>query len=222
MNTVSEGNNRNYRLWSSVTMGRQRHQSDLFRRQQRHRPSGSAWAPRRHRSHDLLGRAVAAGPVRHDQGRRDHLADTVIPLLYQTLILLKDGSVLDILPSDAAPTGVTLTGGTVQENATAGTVVGTLGAVDPDSGDIHNFALTGGATNLFELAGNQICVKAGAALDFEAQSSQALTVKVTDQDGLSATQTVTIGVTNVMETGTAGNDVLTGGAGCDRLTGGEQ
>ncbi len=153
-------------------------------------------------------------------GATVHLADTVIPPLYQTLILLKNGSVLDILPSNAAPTGVTLSGGTVEENATAGTVVGTLGAVDPDSGDTHSFALTGGATDLFELAGNKIRVKAGASIDFETQSSHALTVKVTDQDGLSATQTVTIGVTNVVETGTTGNDVLAGGAGGDRLTGG--
>ena len=224
VNTVSEANNRNYRFWStSITM-----------------EGGSSINPTYYggnsdTAHVWLGVDAEATidnltfsdallpQVLFDMtkgGATVHLADTVIPLLYQTLILLKDGSVLDILPSDAAPTGVTLTGGTVQENATAGTVVGTLGAVDPDSGDIHSFALTGGATNLFELAGNQICVKAGAALDFETQSSQALTVKVTDQDGLSATQTVTIGVTNVVETGTAGNDVLTGGAGCDRLTGG--
>ena len=68
-------------------------------------------------------------------GATVHLADTVIPLLYQPLILLKNGSLLDILPSNAAPTGVTLAGGTVEENAIVGTVVGTLGAVDPDTGD---------------------------------------------------------------------------------------
>ena len=66
---------------------------------------------------------------------------------------------------------MTLAGGTVEENAVAGTVVGTLGAVDPDAGDSHSFALTGGATNLFETVGKQIRVKAGAALDFETQQS---------------------------------------------------
>ena len=59
-----------------------------------------------------------------------------------------------------------------------------------------------------------------ASIDFESQSSHALTVKVTDQDGLSTTTTVTIGVANVVETGTTGHDVLAGGAGGDRLTGG--
>jgi serralysin len=224
VNTVADGNNRNYRFWStSITT-----------------EGGSSLNPTYYggntdTAHVWLGVGAEATidnltfsdallpQVLFDMtkgGATVHLADTAIPELYQALILLKDGSVLDILPSNAAPTGVTLTGGTVEENASAGTVVGTFGAVDPDSGDTHSFALTGGAINLFDIVGNQIRVKAGAALDFETQSSHALAVKLTDQDGLSATKTVTIGVTNVVETGTAGNDVLSGGAGGDRLTGG--
>jgi serralysin len=224
VNTVADGNNRNYRFWSSsITM-----------------EGGSSLNPtyfggNTDTAHVWLGADAEAlienltfsdallPQVLFDMtkgGATVHLADTVIPLLYQALILLSDGSLLDILPSNAAPTGVTLTGGTVEENAPAGTVVGTLGALDPDSGDTHSFAVTPGAATLFEIVGNQIRVKAGAAVDFETQSSHALTVKVTDQDGLSATQTVTIGVTNVVETGTVGNDTLTGGAGGDRLSGG--
>ncbi len=224
VNAVSEGNNRNYRLWStSITMEGCSSINPTY------------YGGNTDTAHVWLG--VDAEAVIKDfdfsdallpqvlfdmtkGGATVHLGDTVIPLLYQTLILLKYGSVLDVLPDNAAPTGVTLTGGTVEENAVAGTVVGTLGALDPDAGDTHSFALTGGATNLFELVGSEICVKAGASIDFETQSSHALTVQVTDQDGLSATQTVTINVTNVVETGTAGNDVLTGGAGGDRLTGG--
>ena len=224
VNTVADGNNRNYRFWStSITM-----------------EGGSSLNPTYYggntdTAHVWLGVGAEATidsltfidallpQALFDMtkgGATVHLADTDIPLLYQALILLGDGSLLDILPSNAAPTGVTLTGGTVEENASAGTVVGTLGALDADSGDTHSFALTGGATQLFELVGSQIRVKDGASLDFESQTSHALTVKVTDQDGLSATQTVTIGITNVVETGTAGNDALTGGTGGDRLAGG--
>jgi Ca2+-binding RTX toxin-like protein len=224
VNTVSEANNRNYRLWSdSIAMA-----------------GGSSLNPTYYggntdTAHVWLGvdaEATIDGFAFSDAllpqvlfdmtkgGATVHLADTAIPLLYQALVLLKSGSLLDILPSNAAPTGVTLAGGAVEENAAAGTVVGTLGALDPDAGDSHSFALIGGATDLFEIAGNQIRVKAGAAIDFEAQPSHALTVKVTDRDGLSATQTVTISVTNVAETGTAGADSLGGGAGGDRLSGG--
>jgi len=224
VNTVSEANNRNYRLWStSITMEGSSSINPTY------------YGGNTDTAHVWLGVDAEATiddftfsdallpQVLFDMtkgGATVHLADTAIPLIYQALVLLKYGSVLDILPSDAAPTGVTLSGGTVEENAAAGTVVGTLGALDPDAGDSHSFALTGGATNLFEIVGNQIRVKSGASIDFETQSSHALTVQVTDQDGLSATQTVTISVTNVVETGTAGNDVLAGGAGGDRLSGG--
>ena len=155
VNTVAEGNNRNYRFWStSITM-----------------EGGSSINPTYYggntdTAHVWLGldaEATIEGLTFSDAllpqvlfdmskgGATLHLADTVIPPLYQTLILLNNGSVLDILPSNAAPTGVTLSGGAVEENAVAGTVVGTLGALDPDSGDTHSFALTGGATNLFEI-----------------------------------------------------------------------
>jgi serralysin len=224
VNTASDGNNRNYRFWStSITM-----EGGISLNPTKYGGNGDT-------AHVWLGvdaEAVIENLIFADAllpqvlfdmtkgGATVHLAGTDIPLLYQTLILLKNGSVLDILPSGAAPTGVTLAGGTVEENAVAGTVVGTLGALDPDSGDTHSFALTGGATSLFEIVGSQIRVKAGAAVDFEAQPSHALTVQVTDQDGLSASHAVTIGVTDVVETGTAGNNVLAGGAGGDRLTGG--
>lgn len=224
VNTVSNSNNRNYRFWSdSITM-----------------EGGSSLNPSKYGGNsdtahvwfdngaEVLIRDFAFSDALLPQvlfdmskgGATLHLGDTAIPALYQALVLLRNGSVLDILPSDAAPTGVTLSGGTVQENAAAGTVVGTLGATDPDSGDTHSFALTGGATALFEVVGCEIRVKAGASIDFEAAPSQALTVQVTDQDGLCASQTVTIGVTNVVETGTTGNDVMAGGAGGDRLAGG--
>jgi Ca2+-binding RTX toxin-like protein len=146
-----------------------------------------------------------------------HLIDTIVPTLYQPLMLLNYGSVIE---SNAAPTGVTLSGGAVEENAAAGTWVATQSAIDPNAGDSHNFALIGGATSLFEIVGSDIRVKAGAVLDFEAQNSYGLTIQVTDQGGLSSTQAVTISLVDVVETGTAGNDVITGGAGGDRLAGG--
>ena len=40
-----------------------------------------------------------------------------------------------------APTDLTVAGGSVQENAAAGTVVATLGAVDPDAGESFTYAL---------------------------------------------------------------------------------
>ncbi|HEV8391772.1 MAG TPA: cadherin domain-containing protein [Dongiaceae bacterium] len=146
-----------------------------------------------------------------------HLSNTEIPLLYQALVLVRGGSVI---LTNEAPTGLVMAGGTVEENAAAGTWVASLAATDPDSGDSHSFALVGGATNLFEIVGGDIRVKSGAVLDFESQPSYSLTVQVTDQGGLSCSQGVTINLVDVVETGTAGNDVIAGGAGGDLLSGG--
>jgi Ca2+-binding RTX toxin-like protein len=221
---VSDGNNRNYRFWSdSITL------EDSVSLDPVHHGGNASTI------HVWLGEnadVVIDGLTFSDAllpqilfdlsqgGATLHLSDTVIPLLYQALILLSNSSILDLVDSNAAPTGLVLTGGTIEENAAAETWVGALSAVDPDAGDSHSFALVGGATGLFEIVGSDIRVKAGAVLDFEIQQSHALTVQVTDQGGLTASQTVTINLTNVVETGTAGNDVLTGGAGGDRLSGG--
>jgi serralysin len=221
---VADGNNRNYRFWStSITL------EDSFSINPTYYGGNSDTA---HVWLGLNAEAIVDGLTFSDAttpktlfdlskgGATLHLTDTEIPLLYKSLILLKNGSIIDYFESNAAPTGVTLSGGTVEENAAAGTVAAILGAIDPDAGDTHSFALVDGATNLFEIVGNEIRIKSGAVLDFETQPSHSLSVKVTDQDGLSCTQAVTINLTNVVETGTSGSDTLTGGAGGDRLAGG--
>src|SRR4029079_17168084 len=111
-----------------------------------------------------------------------------------------------------APTDLTMSGGTVQENAAAGTVVATLGATDPDAGSSFTYALTSDPSGKFEVVGDEIRLKAGASLDHEAASSHQLQVTVTAAGGLSHTETLSIGVTNQFGTfvGTAGNDVLNG------------
>ena len=120
-----------------------------------------------------------------------------------------------------APTAVSVTGGTVAENASAGTVVATLTAVDSGDGGTHTFSIVG-TDSLFEIVGNEIRVKAGAVVDFEAASQHTLNVKAMDDDGLFVTSAISIAITDQTETltGTSGNNVLTAGAGTDILVGG--
>ena len=66
---------------------------------------------------------------------------------------------------------MTLTPASVAENASAGTVVGTLIAIDDDPGDSHSFALRSGSGSQdnfrFEIQGNQLVVKEDIDADFE-------------------------------------------------------
>ena len=221
---VSEGNGRNYRFWSkSITL------EDSVSRNPTYYGGNTdiahVWlGVGAEATIDTLTFSDATTPRAlfdlTKGGATLHLTGTEIPSSYQSLILLKNGSVIDYFESNAAPTGLTLSGGVIEENAAAGTVAGVLSAQDPDAGDAHSFALAGGATSLFEIVGNEIRVRSGAVLDFEAQPSHSLSIRVTDQDGLSIIQPVTIKLSNVAESGTAGNDTLAGGAGGDRLAGG--
>ena len=73
---------------------------------------------------------------------------------------------------DEAPTDITVGGGSVDENATTGTVVATLSTVDADAGDTFTYALVDGSgipvtDGNFEIVGNEIRVKAGATIDYE-------------------------------------------------------
>lgn len=163
-----------------------------------------------------------------------YLANTSIPDVYMPLIKLYNGSTVQVLqdgvpvllgatppaPVDHAPTDIAVSGGTIQENALAGTVVASLAAVDPDAGNTHTFTLSGVGADKFEIFGDAIVVKQGAQIDYEQQKSYGLTVTATDQDGLHFSKDIQVSVLDVIETGTKGNDVLTGGAGADHLAGG--
>ncbi|WP_346190072.1 cadherin domain-containing protein, partial [Rubritalea halochordaticola] len=88
----------------------------------------------------------------------------------------------------------------VNENAAAGTSVGTVIATDPDAGDILAYAIVAGN------AGGEFAIDAGtgaitttAALDYETASQYVLTVEVTDSGLLTDTATITVNVNNVNE-----------------------
>ncbi|HEY8382952.1 MAG TPA: cadherin domain-containing protein [Microvirga sp.] len=132
--------------------------------------------------------------------------------------------------ANAAPTGLAASATSIAENAPANTVVATLSAQDAD-GDAVTYSLDAGSP--FALVGNSLVV--AGPLDFETQRNHQVTVRAQDAYGGGTSLTVSIGVTNAVETslfvlrggagadtlaGEAGNDRLYGGLGADRLTGG--
>ncbi|HET6619454.1 MAG TPA: cadherin domain-containing protein [Dongiaceae bacterium] len=98
-----------------------------------------------------------------------------------------------------APTGLGLSGNNLVENV-VGAVIGTLTAVDPDSGDTHSFEVS---DSRFEVVGGQLKLKDGIALDFETEPSLDVTVTATDSAGNKVEETFTLSVGNANDAQTA-------------------
>jgi|GEM_PF-974921 len=161
-------------------------------------------------------------------------ADGSIVVSWETPITGNLAIVSQKLILDAAPTDITIDDSNVPENSGAGTLVGTVTAVDAGGGPF-TYALTANAGGRFavDAATGAITVLAGAGLDFETQASYSITVRATDSGGQFLDKTITIDLTNVDEfpviNGTPGDDVITapsddtttinGGDGDDTLTG---
>ena len=95
-------------------------------------------------------------------------------------------------PANAAPTNVTLSNASVDEN-TNGAVVGTLSAVDADSGDTHTFTVEG---DTFVINGNELSIASGVFLDVDADDApDSLTANVTATDNSGAAVTIALEVT---------------------------
>jgi VCBS repeat-containing protein len=100
-----------------------------------------------------------------------------------------------------APTDLSLSANSVAENASTGTVVGTVSGTDVDAGDTKTYSLTDTADGRFAIdsATGQLTVADGSLLNYENAASHSLTVQVTDSGGQSYTETFTINLTNVNE-----------------------
>lgn len=100
---------------------------------------------------------------------------------------------------NAPPTGASLSG-SVNENAANGTVVGTVTGIDPDAGDVLTYTLIDNAGGRFALtSAGVLSVANGSLLNYEAATSHAVTVRVTDSFGQTKDQALTVTVNNVNE-----------------------
>lgn len=94
-----------------------------------------------------------------------------------------------------APSSISLATAMVREND-AGAVIGTLSSVDEDAADTVSYSVSDAR---FEVVGDQLKLKAGVSLDFEAAATINIDVTATDAGGLTFTQQFTITVEDVTE-----------------------
>ncbi len=105
------------------------------------------------------------------------------------------------------PTDIGITSNTVNENLSAGTVVGALSTIDPDAGDTAGYTLItsplGPDNAAFDIINGNLVTK--ASFNFEAKSSYTIYLRTTDSGGNQFQKQLTINVGDVNENPT---DVL--------------
>ncbi len=107
--------------------------------------------------------------------------------------------VVTVTDVNEAPTAINLSGTSIDENASAGTVIGSLSAVDEDANSSHTFSLVSGFGDnaSFAIAGTELTNT--SVFDFETKSTYSVKVKADDGAGGVFEQEFTIGVIDVTE-----------------------
>jgi mRNA-degrading endonuclease HigB of HigAB toxin-antitoxin module len=104
---------------------------------------------------------------------------------------------INIVDANDAPSNITLSNNTINENLSINSVVGTLSVTDEDAGSSHTFALSGTDAASFNLNGNQL--RSSAVFDYETKASYSITVTATDNAGATYSKSFNISVLNVNE-----------------------
>jgi VCBS repeat-containing protein len=103
---------------------------------------------------------------------------------------------IEVTNVNEAPGIVGLNASEVAEGASEGTVIGTVGASDPDAGDTLSYSLSDDAGGRFAIDPDTgvVTVADGTLLDHGDAAQHSIEVTVTDAGGLSTTRTFTIDV----------------------------
>lgn len=151
---------------------------------------------------DAINAFVAAGKLTFLTDQYDETSAVVgLALDDQNGEVTTTELVLDVIPEDdAAPSDIGLDNAVIDEDATVGTVVGTLSATDAEGQEI-TFSLSADPAGLFAIDGNSVVVD--GALDFETAASHQIRVRATDVGGEWSETTLTINVGDVNEAPTA-------------------
>jgi hypothetical protein len=126
------------------------------------------------------------------------------------IVTVANESVVGRAERNGAPTDLTLTPATVDEDQPAGTTVGTLAATDPDAGQTHGFALVAGAGDTdnaaFMVRGDKL--QTTQLFDFEDRSSSSIRIETTDSAGATFAKALTVTIGDVNEAPAADDNTI--------------
>ena len=100
---------------------------------------------------------------------------------------------------NVAPTDITLSPNTIQENQSINTTVGTLSSTDADVGNTFTYTLVSGTGSIdnasFNISGNLL--RSSITFNYETKSSYTIRIRTTDNGGLYFEKQFTVNITNV-------------------------
>ncbi|MEG3980264.1 FG-GAP-like repeat-containing protein [Microcoleus sp. T3B2] len=126
--------------------------------------------------------------------------------------------------NNQAPTNLSLSPSSINENVAANSAVGTFTSTDPDTGNTFTYSLvtgTGDTNNsAFSIVSNQLQINASP--DFETKPTFNIRLRTTDQGGLTYDKPLVVNINDIDEFvyGTPNNDILNGTASADQVNGG--
>lgn len=105
------------------------------------------------------------------------------------------------LSFNAAPTNISLSSSSIDENKASGSLVGSFSTTDSDSGDTHTYSLVSGSgdtnNSSFTISGTQLLTN--AVFDYETKTSYSIRVQTTDSSSASYAKTFTISINDINE-----------------------
>ncbi len=112
--------------------------------------------------------------------------------------------IISVNDINEAPTNISLSTTTINENSAVNSTIGSLISADSDAGNTFTYTLVSGSGDTdnasFSIAGSNL--RLNTSLDFETKNIYSVRIRITDQGSLSFEKSLTINVSDVNETPT--------------------
>lgn len=118
---------------------------------------------------------------------------------------LEGNLIINIIDGPDAPTAISLSNATIDENEAIGTLIGSFATIDADQANGHTYSFATGAGDTdngsFQLSNGDLLT--AAPIDFETKNSYSIRVRSTDNSGAFTEETFTISINDINEAPTA-------------------
>ena len=104
---------------------------------------------------------------------------------------------ITVTETNVAPTNISLSASSIDENSSVGTKIGTLSTTDANTPAPFSYSIVAGDTACFKISGDEL--QLDTVPDFETKSSYSITIRTTDNGGLTCDKVFSINIANVNE-----------------------